>query len=119
MPKPGVARFLHPLSVKSRLSDTRLFSQSGNLDTPLTFCYSVGSYGSGGVMGSQRRTPIEKAIDKAKGQDRYARQTRYHARREQMGLTRIAVWVPTDRLEEFKATAHDMVSAHIGAQPDD
>jgi vacuolar-type H+-ATPase subunit I/STV1 len=70
-------------------------------------------------MGKQRRTPIEKAIDKAKGQDRYARQTRYHARREEMGLTRIAVWVPTDRLDEFKAAAHEMVSDHIGAQSND
>jgi hypothetical protein len=67
-------------------------------------------------VGGPRRTPIEIAIDATHGIDR---QTKYVAKRKKIGLTRVAVWVPTERAEELKSAARDMVAAHIGIPADD
>lgn len=64
-------------------------------------------------MRPRRRTPIEIAIDQADGLDR---QAKYIARRNLVGLRRIAVWVPNEDVEEFKRMAREAVNRHLGVE---
>jgi hypothetical protein len=70
-------------------------------------------------VGGLRRTPIEKAIAATHGVPLEDRQARYVAKRNKVGLVRVAVWVPTERADELKTAARNMVAAHVGMQPDD
>lgn len=61
-------------------------------------------------------TPIERAI----AGEPQERQARYMAKRAKQGLTRVAVWVPVERIEELHEVARGMVAAHLaqGSQGD-
>jgi len=66
---------------------------------------------TGGIGVPARRTPIEIAIDKASGKP--DRSHKYVAKRNGLGLRRIAVWVPDEDVPELKRIAAAAVERHM------
>lgn len=66
----------------------------------------------------KRRTPIEIAIDRAGGTPVNERQAKYVAKRQLVGLRRIAIWVPEAEVADFRARAQAAVVAHCNVEAD-
>lgn len=67
-------------------------------------------------MRRQPQTPIEKAIAHSAGEVRNPRQAKYVAKRNTVGLKRIAVWLPNEAVEEFQRGAREAVKRHLSMQ---
>jgi hypothetical protein len=64
----------------------------------------------------QPQTPIEKAIAQAAGEVRNPRQAKYVAKRNTVGLKRIAVWIPNEHVADFQQSAREAVKRHLSMQ---